>query len=609
VARIFLCHASEDKAQVREVYHRLRAIDGFEPWLDEEDLLSGQDWTREIPRTLRTSDFILIFFSRLSVAKRGYVQREMKLALDTLQEIPEGTIHTIPVRLDDCEVPDSFRHYHYANLFDPHGFDRIVHAIRAEIDKRPDARPSVARPPSQLAHARATDAPERPPPATRVATWRAWIKHHPLFFSLIAFSLLVVAVALAWKGSFPSKPLDVTGHWTTDVLTRPDRAKDEFTRSFVFEMKGDIVLGSTRLKSVHRKYGFYNDDIKKDILGGTMKGNMLSFYTPQHVERPHFEGFGTPGPPQWKIDYIDYKIWYYGTVTNDTIEFTMQSDNPQEGPPTQKFVVKRVPPSPAGQGAASPASGTQMGGECAPSAPPATAEASTWRSSIGMEFRLIPAGEFLMGSEKGQANPDGQQPVHKVCLTKPFYLGTYEVTQAQWKQVMGNNPSEFKGDPNRPVETVSWSEVQEFIRRLNAQEHRTHYRLPTEAEWEYAARAGTTTTYSFGDDPGPLEEYAWCDPKVHETHPVGQKRPNAWGLHDMLGNVEEWVQDWYAYYGSEAMTDPQGSEETDPHGEQKVVRGGSYPQGAWYCQSAYRSSENRGRKDRYIGFRLLRTAE
>src|SRR5215813_9746009 len=112
MARIFLCHASEDKAHVREVYHRLRAIDGFEPWLDEKDLLAGQDWDYEIKQAIKTSDFILIFLSRISVAKRSYFQREMKLALDAWQEVPEGTIHTIPVRLDDCEIPPSFRRYH-----------------------------------------------------------------------------------------------------------------------------------------------------------------------------------------------------------------------------------------------------------------------------------------------------------------------------------------------------------------------------------------------------------------------------------------------------------------------------------------------------------------
>jgi TIR domain len=163
MARIFLCHASEDKVQVRAVYHRLRAIAGFEPWLDEEDLLPGQDWTREIPRALQTSDFILVFFSRLSVAKHGYVQREMKLALDALQELPEGTIHTIPVRLDDCELPASFQHYHYANLFDSTGFDHIVRAIRAEIAPRSGPTP----PPSPQPSPRPIDAvPRREEAAT-----------------------------------------------------------------------------------------------------------------------------------------------------------------------------------------------------------------------------------------------------------------------------------------------------------------------------------------------------------------------------------------------------------------------------------------------------------
>jgi hypothetical protein len=135
VARIFLCHASEDKAQVREVYHRLRAIDGFKPWLDEEDLLPGQDWDYEIKQAIKTSDFILIFLSRITVDKRSYFQREMKLALDAWQEVPEGTIHTIPVRIDACDVPASFRRYQWVNLFDPDGFDRIVRAIRAELAK------------------------------------------------------------------------------------------------------------------------------------------------------------------------------------------------------------------------------------------------------------------------------------------------------------------------------------------------------------------------------------------------------------------------------------------------------------------------------------------
>ena len=143
-----------------------------------------------------------------------------------------------------------------------------------------------------------------------------------------------------------------------------------------------------------------------------------------------------------------------------------------------------------------------------------------------------------MGSDAGGSR---EQSAHRIEISQAFYLGKYEVTQAQWKDVMGKNPSGFKGD-NRPVEEVSWEDVQEFIRRLNAREQGVTYRLPTEAEWEYAARAGSTTAYSFGDDTLQLGEYAWYWENADgTTHPVGQLKPNAWGLYDMHGNVWEWV--------------------------------------------------------------------
>jgi formylglycine-generating enzyme required for sulfatase activity len=184
----------------------------------------------------------------------------------------------------------------------------------------------------------------------------------------------------------------------------------------------------------------------------------------------------------------------------------------------------------------------------------------TLRNSIGMEVVLIQAGTFQMVSNNGHYD---QKPVHTVRISRPFYLGKYEVTQAQWQAVMGNNPSKFKRDDAiRPVEMVSWDNVQEFIRRLNANEGVARYQLPTEAEWEYAARAGTTTFWSFGDDASQLGRYGWCDNKTEEElrqmHPVGQLRPNPWGLYDMHGNVAEWVQDWYGDYASGTAVDPTG---------------------------------------------------
>src|SRR5262249_24571606 len=156
--------------------------------------------------------------------------------------------------------------------------------------------------------------------------------------------------------------------------------------------------------------------------------------------------------------------------------------------------------------------------------------------------------------------------------------------------VMGNNPSGYRGDPNQPVEQVSWDDVQEFIRRLNAREGGATYRLPTEAEWEYAARAGTTTRWSFGDDASQLGRYAWDDGNAGgQTHPVGQLLPNAWGLYDMYGNVWEWVQDVAALYASDASgtaVDPAGPFS----GSHRVTRGGSFNSPARYCRSTHRSN-------------------
>jgi formylglycine-generating enzyme required for sulfatase activity len=192
-----------------------------------------------------------------------------------------------------------------------------------------------------------------------------------------------------------------------------------------------------------------------------------------------------------------------------------------------------------------------------------------------------------------------------VEISQPFYLGKYAVTQAQWEAVMGNNPSRFKGDPNQPVEHVSWDEVQGFIDNLNAKEGKTTYRLPTEAEWEYACRAGTTTVYSFGDSPVLLSEYAWySDNAKGMTRPVGQLQPNDWGLYDMHGNVWEWVQDWYSrdYYLQSPSHNPTGPDQ----GRGRVLRGGSWFNIGRSVRSAQRTAYAPGYSNFIgsIGFRL-----
>jgi len=178
------------------------------------------------------------------------------------------------------------------------------------------------------------------------------------------------------------------------------------------------------------------------------------------------------------------------------------------------------------------------------------------KDAMGMEFVKVAAGEFMMGCSTGdeQCQAD-EKPRHRVQITRSFEIGKYEVTQAQWVSVMGSNPSSNKGD-NRPVETVSKLEAQDFLAKLNARNDGYRYRLPTEAEWEYAARAGMDSPYS-----GALDQVAWYAANSDdETHPVGQKRPNAWGLYDVQGNVREWVADLYSpgYYEVSPVEDPAG---------------------------------------------------
>ena len=258
---------------------------------------------------------------------------------------------------------------------------------------------------------------------------------------------------------------------------------------------------------------------------------------------------------------------------------------------------------------------------------------NTIKNSLGMELKLIQPGTFKMGSPETEiGRRDDETPVREVTITKPFYIGVTEVTQEQWLAIMGANPSICVGpkpsawaiipaffkmmatqfvsatpskviDPKRPVDNVSWDDVQVFLKKLSEKE-KVVYRLPTEAEWEYACRAGTQTSFYWGDKWN--DEYGWCDHNSGSvTHNVGMKKPNAWGLYDMIGNVAEWCQDWHGLYPVTAKaTDPQGS----TVGNRRVLRGGSSGSDApQHCRSAHRGHYWTNSTGDDIGFRVVRT--
>ncbi|MBN1895375.1 formylglycine-generating enzyme family protein [bacterium] len=243
----------------------------------------------------------------------------------------------------------------------------------------------------------------------------------------------------------------------------------------------------------------------------------------------------------------------------------------------------------------------------------------------GMEFVFIPAGTFMMGTPDPDCPPDDpatpaneteicldavnvdERPYHQVRISTPFYMGKYEVMQSEWRNIMESNPSGFvepeggKDTGRRPVEQVSWDDIQAFVRKLSEMDPQSVYRLPTEAEWEYACKAGTTGPF-YGR---PRDALMWYDRNSgHVTHEVGQAKANAWGLHDMLGNVWEWCGDWYglSYYAQSPSEDPRGSEK----GERRVIRGGGIYDWSNQSCATFRCSGPPDDRCNTVGFRLVR---
>ena len=237
-------------------------------------------------------------------------------------------------------------------------------------------------------------------------------------------------------------------------------------------------------------------------------------------------------------------------------------------------------------------------------------EAEQLANRLGMKFALIPPGRFSMGSPSTEERRRATEQQHSVTISLPFHMSVTEVTQQQWQLMMKTAPWQGKrfvraGD-DYPAMYVNWDDATEFCRRLSEAEDRT-YRLPTEAEWEYACRSGTTTAYSFGNDAAQMNEHGWIGPNTFDAgakfaHLTGRKPANPLGLHDMHGNVWEWCADWYTPTpGEDDKVDPRGP----PEGLQRVIRGGSWHGAAHLCRSAHRFYRRPAMRTNDVGFRVV----
>lgn len=320
-------------------------------------------------------------------------------------------------------------------------------------------------------------------------------------------------------------------------------------------------------------------------------------------------------------------VWLVASVTGTIALFVHVWPAPSNNPTTEAYLISAVTnPTPKSE-VASPepsplvAPFTKSTAEAAQKAWAAHLDRPVeFTNSIGMKFRLIPPGEYLRGAPDSETDARREEkPQHKVRITKPFYLSVTPVTQAEYQKVTGTNPSYFKGDTTLPVETVSWDDTQSFIGQMKSKESGRSYRLPTEAEWEYACRAGTTTPFWFGTELNGRQ--ANCDgnnpygtttegPYLEKTAPVAQYPSNPFGIYDQHGQVWEWCQDWYAkddysQFAEQTAVDPQGPSS----GSSRCCRGGSWDVFAVDCRSACRTLFDPSLRNVNLGFRVVLSVE
>ena len=526
--KVFLCHAKADKPAARNLYRYLRSK-GMDPWLDEAKLLPGQNWRLEIPRALDESDVIIICLSKNSVDKEGYVQKEIRFALDKALEMPEGRIFLIPARLEECEVPESLKNYHWVELFEKNWNRKLMQSLNLRAANLPgvkqakitdESSPKLPKPES--------DSPKKERPIER----------------LLPPAELVGDGSVDIGGDAKGTTI-ITGHSNIIVQSPTGEYELKPKKDKPVGQIGDLSHTPAQEKEQEKKPA-RKFDLRKIGTIGIILVALL------------FGGWG-----------IDYLIQNPPPTSEPTVTVsvtaTLKVSQQLAATRTAFALTARAP--------------TTTFTPVPPTFTPTPGIGSTMTSEKdGMTLVFVPAGEFTMGSENGAGD---ERPVHAVYLDS-FWIDQTEVTNKMYAlcvevgicrpptNTSSKSRSSYYGNSiynDYPVIYTDWNMAKTYCEWAGR-------RIPTEAEWEKAARGTDGRTYPWGDDIDcNTANYGGC---VGDTSKVGdyQSGQSPYGLFDMAGNVSEWVADWYdaLYYDNPPSNNPKGPNS----GQYRVIRGGSF---------------------------------
>ena len=592
MADIFISYAREDR-QWAEMLSKAFEAQGWSVWWDRR-ISAGEEFSQVIEQSLHEARCVIVLWSKASVKSR-WVRDEANEGLE------RGIL--VPLNLDGTKPPMGFRSIHATSIAGWKGkssgskFEMVLYDVSRVLGPaQRETRPSVGS---------KKDVYNIEGPEQKHFGWTiSWsiLRRNSVSRSIVGvMSVLVLATFFLWEplgfnvgptdgGTTPPDSMITNGGTTrpdtTNTPETPPAPIVTFTGSEVSIVRGESMTlnwSTTHATDVRilPEVGVVDTTGSQNItpnttttyrlvargLGGDVEETLTIRVTdPPLIPTPIALFTADPDEiEQGESATLNWSTSNASAVRIDQGIGRVGADGSRRVSPTSTTTYTLTA---AGEGEST----TKQVRVTVKEPEPIVVVAAPFTNSIGMKFMPIKANSFLMGSNNGD---DDEQPVHTVRITKDFYMAETEVTQGQWKQVMGDTPSGFKKGDNHPVESVTWDRVQEFITEMNRRDRQYRYRLPTEAEWEFACRAGSTTEYSYGDDVSLLDRYAvYGKDRSDGPDPVKSKRPNAWGLYDMMGNVWEWTEDWYAagYYGNSSPSDPKGP----GSGSSRVLRGGSF---------------------------------